>query len=90
MALTTSDILQIIDPFQKCNIFKGVFPCDELPKNFTLPAAFVINLSKHNSRGSHWVGLFIDKQRNAEYFDSFGFQPNQSEIIQFIKLKSKK
>lgn len=89
MALTNLDILHIIDPFQKSGIFKGVFPCDELPKKFTLPAAFVINLSKHNSRGSHWIGLFINKDRKAEYFDSFGFQPNQSEIIRFIKLNSK-
>lgn len=89
MALTTLDILQIIDPFQKSGIFKGVFPSDMLPKKFSLPAAFIINLSHHDSKGSHWVGLYINKEKNAEYFDSFGFPPNQKEIVKFIRLNSR-
>lgn len=89
MALTNLDILQIIDPFQKSGIFKGVFPCDMLPKRISVPAGFIINLSNHNSRGSHWVALYINEHREAEYFDSFGFPPRQKEIIQFIKLNSR-
>lgn len=90
MALTTLDIKLMIEPFQQNGIFKGVFPCDGLPEKFSLPAGFVINLSDHNSRGSHWVGLFIDRKRTADYFDSFGFPPKQREIIRFIKKHSKR
>lgn len=85
MALTTLDILKLIEPFKRLNIFKGVFACDNLPSKFSTPAAFVINLSRHNSRGSHWVGLYIYKNGTAEYFDSFGFYPIQYEIQLFIR-----
>lgn len=86
MALTTLDLLEMLDPFRKNGVFKGVFPCDRLPEKFTLPAAFIINLSDHTSRGSHWVGLFINRKRHGEYFNSFGFGPNQQDIIKFISL----
>lgn len=89
MALTNLDITNIIDPFQKNGIFKGVFASDNLPKTFSLPAAFVVNLSHHNTIGSHWIGLYIDSNRVAEYFDSFGFPPLQKDIKKFVKLHSK-
>lgn len=47
MALTSIDISHLINPFQRCDIFKGVYACDMLPKKISLPAAFVVNLSNH-------------------------------------------
>lgn len=88
MALTSMDIIHIINPFRIGNIFKGVFACDTLPRNFSLPAAFIINLSKHDSVGSHWVGLFINNDKIAEYFDSFAFPPIQDDIVKFIRKNS--
>lgn len=61
-----------------------------LPNRFSLPAAFVVNLSPHGSRGSHWIALHIDTKKNAEYFDSFGFGPTQGNILHFIKTHSKR
>lgn len=90
MALTTIDIRNLIEPFQINGIFKGVYPCDLLPKRFSLPAAFIINLSSHKTRGSHWVALYIDRKRVAHYFDSFGFSPQQNNIVTFINKHSKK
>lgn len=89
MALTNIDISYLIEPFQRQNIFKGVFPCDALPKSFSLPAAFVVNLSTHNSKGSHWVAIYIDCSRTAEYFDSFGLPPMQKHIQHFLRVNSK-
>lgn len=85
MSLTNIDITHMLDPFQKNSVFKGVFASDLLPKRFSLPAAFVVNLSTHLSRGSHWIGIFIDTDRNADYFDSFGFPPNQRNIVNFLE-----
>lgn len=89
MALNTIDLRNLIEPFQRNGIFKGVFPCDMLPKIDSFPAGFIINLSDHTSIGSHWVGLFIDRHGVAEYFDSFGFPPRQRDIVRFIKKNSK-
>lgn len=85
MALTTIDISTFVNPFKRSNIFKGVFGSDCLPTKFTLPAAFVINLSTHDSRGSHWVALYIEKNGHGEYFDSFGFPPMENHIMLFIR-----
>lgn len=90
MALTNIDVLHLINPFQRCDIFKGVYACDMLPKKISLPAAFIVNLSPHNSRGSHWIGIFIDDKREAYYFDSFGFAPTETNILKFIKSHSKR
>jgi hypothetical protein len=59
--------------------------CDKLPKSFNLPAGFVINLSRNNEKGSHWVSLFIDKSGNGKYFDSFGLPPRNRLIIRYIR-----
>lgn len=84
------EIESMIMPFQKVSIFKGVFPCDKLPKKIDLPAALVINLSPSNNGGSHWVGLYISKKGGAYYFDSYGYPPTNPYIVYFIRMHSKK
>lgn len=74
-----------IKPFQRQNIFKGVFPCDSLPNKFSLPAIFVINLSPHTESGSHWVAAYISVNKSAFYFDSFGLPIRNSYILRFLK-----
>lgn len=83
-------INRYVSMFQKRNIFKGVFPCDRLPRKFNLPAAFIINLSTHYEPGSHWVGLYINENGHAYYFDSFGIDVKNFFIRTFIRLHSKK
>lgn len=90
MALNTIDILNIISKHQKDNIFKGVYACDTLPSKFTLPAGFVVNLSKKTQIGTHWIALYIDEYGVCIYFDSYGTKPMNNDILRFIKLHSKK
>lgn len=90
MALSTTDIINYMRPFQKKNVFVGVFPCDCLPRKVRLPAAFIINSSPKKSLKGHWLGLYIGENGTAEYFDSFGFPPKQKEIQQFIRLHAKR
>lgn len=84
--MDTISIREYIKSYQRQNIFKGVFPCDRLPTNFRLPAAFVINLSSHDEPGTHWVALYIYESGCAFYFDSFGLKPSNYHIIAFIKM----
>lgn len=83
-------IKQFVQPFQRKGVFKGVFACDRLPTKFSLPGLFIINLSPSLQPGSHWVSLYIDSHRCALYFDSFGLQPYNSDILRFIKRNSNK
>lgn len=87
--MDTISIREFIDPHQRTRIFKGVFPCDSLPHSFTLPAAFVINLSPHDEPGTHWVALYISREGTAFYFDSFGLKPTNNHIAAFIKMHAK-
>lgn len=86
--MDTISIINVIKPYQRSNIFKGVFPCDSLPSNFSLPAIFVVNLSAHNESGSHWIAIYISSRKYAFYFDSFGFPIRNIFISQFLKKHS--
>ena len=48
---------------------------------------YVINLDDKNSKGTHWVSLFINKS-TAVYFDSFGTEYIPQEVLNKIKDKS--
>ena len=61
------------------NTFKGVFSCDNFyinvkDGNINLSSGnrYIINLSSSNHYGSHWVGIQINTNQEAEYFDSYG------------------
>ena len=49
--------------------------------------AYIINLDDKNSKETHWVSLFIDKNL-AVYFDSFGIEYIPQEVLNKIKDKS--
>ena len=48
---------------------------------------YVINLDDKNSKVTHWVSLFIDKNL-AVYFDSFGIEYIPQEVLNKIRDKS--
>ncbi len=35
--------------------------------------------------GSHWVVIFVGRNANAEYFDSYGLNPKVFEILDFVR-----
>jgi len=63
------------------NNFSGVYPIDKIKdipiKEQTKKIGFIMNLSKSDQKGSHWVGVYIDPKvdKSIEYFDSFGDDP---------------
>ena len=46
--------------------------------------AYVINIDDKNSKGIHWVSLFIDK-KTAVYFDSFRMESILLEVLNKIR-----
>ena len=51
--------------------------------------AYVINLDDKNSKGTHWVSIFIHKNVSI-YFYSFGIQYISQELTNKIRDKSNK
>ena len=62
--------------------FKGVYSRNNLPKRDE--GAYVINLEDNTKAGSHWVALFVKKDK-CTYFDSFGIEHIPIEIEKFIE-----
>lgn len=63
--------------------FKGVYSSNNIPQFKTFPHCFVANTDRKGTYGEHWVGFFIKDEKNAEYFDSFGEDPNV-DITKFL------
>ena len=61
----------------RCKIFQGVFSVDNLPPPYRLilPCCFILNLSKSNEKGTHFVAVYISSKNHLWYFDSYGFSP---------------
>ena len=51
-----------------------------------MDGAYVINLDNKNSKATHWVSLFINKN-TAVYFDFFGIKYIFQEVLNKIKVK---
>jgi hypothetical protein len=68
-------------------VFQGVYACDEIENKHIkkYPAAFIVNLDTRKQSGSHWVAIFVTKNKIASYFDSFGLRPNNKHIMKFLR-----
>lgn len=71
--------------------FVGTFPCNEIPPPKSYPSHYVINTARLDAKerrpiveGKHWVVLTLKTSGTCEYFDSFGVQPTQPDIVNFI------
>lgn len=71
------------------NIFLGTFPCDFHPKIKTRKRfCLIFNLSKHDSKGSHFVAIFAS-ENEIIYFDPFGDKLDNKFILMFINSNKK-
>ena len=67
-------------------VFKGVHALDQIARlKPRAPAPYVSNTKPITSPGEHWVAVYVMTNRKAVYFDSFGFQPQHTQIITFLK-----
>lgn len=88
MATSNYELIEI------CNKNKiplvGVYSKDQLPNTLT-NGCYIINLQDlydkttgEQNSGTHWTGLYIFKNNQAIYFDSFGFPP-PNILVQLLK-----
>ena len=69
--------------------FRGVYPRDGLPTTATTDSLYVCNTDPSDRPGGHWVTIHFDRNKRAEYFDSFGLPPVFAEFEQFMNDNSK-
>ena len=68
----------------------GVFAADQIPLVWMRPTAFIFNTQRHNKHGLHWVAIFVNKNGDAWYFDSFGVPPYRPDHINRIRRNVRK
>lgn len=100
--LDTTQINDLMSRYQKIFdekfIYRGTFSCDfyaqnphlnlDLTKRYT---SYVLNLDPHTEHGSHWVTIFINRnKKQIEYFDSEGQKSNNRYINNFLNILKKK
>ena len=74
--------------------FNRVFSKDNLPNTIrpkglgssVKNGAYVVNLDEYHDIGTPWVALYVNN-KTVTYFDSFGVEHIQKEIIKFIARK---
>jgi len=64
---------------------EGVYPANKIPKPYGYPFAVIVNLDKHTEPGSHWVCIFMNRDGESEFFDSYGRKPDTNEIQSYMK-----
>ena len=84
--MNTSEITHCLlqDPYVRPE-FEGVFSCDQLPKNKSIPSAIVANTDPIKSSGQHWIAMYLPANSHPMYFDSYGLPPQQKEFKKFLK-----
>ena len=68
--MESAELIDILSKdFYTKRIFCGVFPSDRLPRFISPPpGGYVINTHPEHLPGEHWVAVWIDKNRRAEFF----------------------
>lgn len=62
-----------------------VYPSDMIPKTWEKPAALVFNTDNSKKPGTHWVAVYVDKNSQAWYFDSYGIPPLIPEHVRSLR-----
>jgi hypothetical protein len=80
------------------NNFLGIFPSDKLPKNPPPNSSLIANYSSSDQAGTHWIAISGLNSDKVYFFDSYGFDPDdenlllktQSKFVNYIKNNIKK
>jgi hypothetical protein len=59
-----------------------------LPASLSTSSLYVCNTDPSTRAGEHWVVIYVDGKRRAEYFDSFGIPPVAEGFMTFLNNNS--
>ena len=75
------------DQFSKKK-FLGTFSYDTLPTKVKYPSCLIVNTQNHDQPGEHWLAIYYNKNKTAEFFDSFGMPPSFFNLQQYLEKSS--
>ena len=62
----------------------GVYARDRMPVKVQTPSGIIVNTDPHTKPGTHWVAIYINRDRVGEFFDSYGSQP-QDQFVTYLQ-----
>jgi len=68
--------------------FQSVYSLDEIPKSLSVRKFIVVNLSKSNETGTHWIVIIRSHKQIYEVFNSLGFH-DLNVILPYMQIRSK-
>ena len=74
---------------RRTDFFRGFYSPNELPIWTSTTLLYVCNTDPSNKPGEHWVTIYIDNDRQGEYFDFFGMLPLFNEFMTYLDNNSK-
>jgi hypothetical protein len=69
-------------------IYLGTFAIDKLPIEVKYPSCLIVNNQKSSEEGEHWIAIYFGKNKQAEFFDSFGNPPKRFGLDKYINKHS--
>ena len=82
--LNGNQLLYVINHDCRTNSrFEGVFSIDNLPKYLPTNSCLLFNSDPTSKPGTHWLALFMNDNKQLEFFDSYGLNTT------FYKLSKK-
>ena len=90
--MNTPQLLNVLqsDPLTK-SVFTSVLPSDRLPDTVSeKPRGFIVNVDSSDGPGTQWVAIYLTRDGEGEFMDSYRQQPsNYSEDFEaFLKNNS--
>ena len=86
---TIEEILEKDLKTKKC--FLGAFAKDEIPTKInSFPCCFIINTENRSEPGEHWLAVYINNQKIAQFFYSYGLPPSYYQLEAPLKKISRK
>ena len=69
--------------------FRGTFPIDKIPSFKDENFSIIVNLSRENEKGTHFIAISSSKN-TIVYFDSYGVEHINLTIEKYLKKYRKK
>lgn len=85
--MNTREIMRALEGLAAATV--GVYAADRIPNALSTPAAVICNTDEHTKPGSHWISIYIDKNREGIYFDSYGLPPYSKHHLDRLKKNCK-
>ena len=57
---------------------------DELPNHVKYPSCLIINTKPREHEGEHWLAFYFDEKGHADFFDSYGQEPDKYGLKSFL------